>query len=90
MAKIIRTAAAGTEESGDLRVTVAPAETLRLTLHSTLHAQVGAAIEQTVRQVLAEQEITGADVLVEDKGALDWILRARLETALLRAREDTQ
>ena len=46
--------------------------------------------EQTVRQVLAEQEITGADVLVEDKGALDWILRARLETALLRAREDAQ
>ena len=84
MAKIIRTAAAGTEESGDLRVTVAPAETLRLTLHSTLHAQFGAAIEQTVRQVLAEQEITGADVLV------DWILRARLETALLRAREDAQ
>ena len=39
MAKIIRTAAAGTEESGDLRVTVAPAETLRLILHSTLHAQ---------------------------------------------------
>lgn len=90
MAKLIRTAAAGTEDSADVRVTVAPAETLRLTLHSTLHAQFGAAIEQTVRQVLTEQEIDCADVLVEDKGALDWILRARLETALGRAREDAQ
>ena len=85
MAKIIRTAAAGTEESGDLRVTVAPAETLRLTLHSTLHAQFGAAIEQTVRQVLAEQEITGADVLVEDKGALDCTIKARVEGAVFRS-----
>ena len=90
MAKLIRSAAAGTEDSADVRVTVAPAETLRLTLHSTLHAQFGAAIEQTVRQVLTEQEIDCADVLVEDKGALDWILRARLETALGRAREDAQ
>ena len=90
MARLIRTATAGTEDSADVRVTVAPAQTLRLTLHSTLHAQFGAAIEQTVRQVLAEQEIDCADVLVEDKGALDWILRARLETALGRAQEDVQ
>ena len=76
-------ASAGAAESADVLVTVRPAETLELRIASTVRLQFGAAIEQTVHSVLR-----AADA-VDDHGALDWILRARLEAALARAEGGT-
>ncbi len=43
-------------------------------------------IEKAVRDVLGEQDILNAKVVVEDDGALDFTIRARTRTALRRIR----
>ena len=78
-------ASAGAAESADVLVTVRPAETLELRIASTVRLQFGAAIEQTVRAADVQQ----GEIAVDDHGALDWILRARLEAALARAEGGT-
>ena len=39
--------------------------------------------------MLAQFNVTAAKIIVEDKGALDCVLRARLKAALLRATDET-
>lgn len=87
MAQIVRTASAGSAVSGDVLVTVTPAQGLSVEIHSALLRRFGEAIRQSVLDVLAQYEIENAAVILEDCGALDWILRARVETALLRGKE---
>ena len=53
MAEIVRKAAAGTLESSDVYVEIAPGESgIDLELESVVKEQFGQAIEQVVRQVL--------------------------------------
>ena len=79
-------ASAGAAESADVLVTVRPAETLKL---PTVRLQFGAAIEQTGHSVLRAADVQQGEIAVDDHGALDWILRARLEAALARAEGGT-
>lgn len=89
MAEIIKLAAAGTDEKSDAVVTIAPAENgLQLEIKSVVMNQFGAAIEASVREVLAEKGVENAVVTVSDRGALDCVLRARVETAVLRGMEE--
>lgn len=85
--KIIKEAVAGTLESSDVMVRIAPIDgnTIDLQLNSSVAKQFGDAIKQTVSDTLTKLDITGVQVIVDDKGALDCILRARLQAALLRA-----
>ena len=84
MGGLLHSATAGTDESGDVVVTVTPADQTQIILHTALRAQFGEAMKQTVGELLDAQQLTA---LVELHGALDWIIRARLETALARAQE---
>jgi citrate lyase subunit gamma (acyl carrier protein) len=47
--------------------------------------EFGRQITETVHAVLDAQNICDATVQVEDKGALEFVLRARCDTALRRA-----
>ena len=86
--EITRCASAGTMESSDAYVEIAPGTGgVRLELESVVMAQFGEAIESTVRQVLQELEVENADVRVVDRGALECVIRARVETAVLRGKE---
>ena len=85
MGGLLHSATAGTDESGDVVVTVTPADQTQI-LHTALRAQFGEAMKQTVGELLDAQQLT-ALVELHDRGALDWIIRARLETALARAQE---
>ncbi len=88
MAEIIKFATAGTDEKSDAIVTVEPCEKgLQLQIKSVVMNQFGPAIEASVREVLAEKGVTNAIVTVADRGALDCVLRARVETAILRGME---
>ncbi len=88
MTEIVRTAVAGTDEKSDAVVTVSPAENgIALEVSSVVKNQFGAAIEASVREVLTEMGVVNANVKVADRGALDCVLRARVETAVLRGRE---
>ena len=86
--EIVKTASAGTLESSDVFVEVAPgAGTVEVELESVVQLQFGEAIESVVREVLEENGVRSASVRVTDRGALECVIRARVETALLRGKE---
>ena len=86
MADIIKRATAGTMESSDVYVEISPAEGLEISLESVVQKQFGSAIEAVIGEVLAECCVKNAKVTVIDKGALDCVIRARVETAVMRGR----
>lgn len=79
-------ASAGTMESSDAYVEIEPAEALAIDLESVVQGQFGASIEEVVRAVLQEHAVEKANVRVVDRGALECVLRARVETAILRGK----
>ena len=85
--KIEKTAVCGNLSSGDVQITVQPNEGNGITveIESVVKAIFGDAIEETVREVLGEFGVNDALVSLTDKGALDCVIRARMQAALLRA-----
>ncbi|SQJ43719.1 citrate lyase ACP [Salmonella enterica] len=85
--KINQLAVAGTLESGDVMIRIAPLDTqdIDLQINSSVEKQFGEAIRATILEVLSRYDVRGVQLNVDDKGALDCILRARLETLLARA-----
>ena len=87
MEKIICRATAGTLESSDVFVTLEPHDAgLEIDIDSVVKNQYGDAIRAAVEDVLKEQNVTAARVSVVDRGALDCVIRARVETAVLRGK----
>lgn len=85
---IMKRASAGTLESSDAYVEIEPGTGLQIALESVVEAQFGDAIRNAVREVLAENGVENATVRVVDRGALECVLRARVETAVLRGKGD--
>ena len=85
-------ALAGTLESSDVMVRIGPAAQpgIQLEIDSIVKQQFGAAIEQVVRETLAQLGVKQANVVVDDKSALECVLRARVQAAALRAAQQTQ
>ena len=87
MNPILRCASAGTLESSDVYVEIAPAETgIEIDLNSVVQAQFGEDILAVVREVLEECGVDKAKLTIQDRGALDCVIRARVETAVLRGK----
>lgn len=87
--EIKRNASAGTMESSDVYVEIEPgADGVEVELESVVKAQFGDAILDTVRQVLDECGVENAKVRVVDRGALECVIRARVETAVCRGKEE--
>ena len=87
MTDIIHAAAAGTMESSDCYVEIEPsAQGVQIQLESVVQGQFGDAIEAVVREVLKDCGVCSAKVHVVDRGALDCVIRARVETAVLRGK----
>ena len=84
---ILKNASAGTMESSDAYVEVAPGTGVQIHLESVVAQQFGEAIQSAVREVLAELNIENANVRIVDRGALECVIRARVETAILRGKE---
>jgi citrate lyase subunit gamma (acyl carrier protein) len=83
--KIQRKGQAGTMQSSDLMVIVEPADGLVIEIESTVKKQFEHLIRARLEQVLAKHGAEGARISVNDRGALDYAIEARLETALRRA-----
>lgn len=89
MTEIIRPASAGTLESSDVYVEIEPwEEGIEIDLESVIKIQFGEAIEAAIRETLAECGVERAKLTVSDRGALDCVLRARVETAVARGRRE--
>ena len=87
MTEIIRNAAAGTMESSDVYVEIEPCEKgIEIRLESVVKQQFGEAIEKVVQEVLNECGVERARLNVVDRGALECVIRARVETVVLRGR----
>jgi citrate lyase subunit gamma (acyl carrier protein) len=76
-------ALAGTLESSDVMVRIGPANEpgIQLEIDSIVKQQFGAAIERVVRETLTQLGVTRANVVVDDKGALECVLKARVQAA---------
>ena len=83
--EILRRASAGTMESSDAYVEIEPANELSVSIESVVAKQFGDKIDAAVREVLLECGVKSADVRVVDRGALECVIRARVETAVKRS-----
>lgn len=84
---IRQTAVAGTLESSDVMVTIRPASQPGLTvdIQSNVLTTFGDQIRATTEEVLAELGVADAEVSLNDKGAIDCVIRARVQAAACRA-----
>lgn len=87
--EIRRSASAGTMESSDAYVEIEPGTGgLTVQLESVVQSQFGDAIQAVIREVLRENGVENASIRVIDRGALECVLHARVETAILRGKGD--
>lgn len=84
---ISRSATAGTMQSSDLLVQIDPSDRLEVVIDSTVKKQFEHLIRARIDDVLARHHVTKGRIAVTDRGALDYAIEARLETALRRAAE---
>lgn len=88
--EIKKSAMAGSMESSDCMVTIRPGQNgLQLELESDVMLMFGDSIMKTVRSTLEEMQVTNADVTILDRGALDCVIRARVQCAVCRAAESS-
>ena len=85
--EIKQAAIVGTLESSDIQISILPnpGKGLEIQLQSVVKAQYGDAIIATMTEVLDAFGITDAIVDAADRGALDWVIRARMQAACCRA-----
>ena len=88
MRRIAKKAQAGTMQSSDLMVFVEPGDALRVEIDSTVKKQFEHLIRERVDAVLRRHEVTTGTVRISDRGALDYAIEARVETAIRRAAEE--
>lgn len=81
-------ASAGTMQSSDLMVVVEPADTLRIDIDSTVKKQYEQLIRARISATLEELEVSAGRIQVSDRGALDYAIAARVETAVRRAAKE--
>lgn len=82
--EIVRPARAGSVESNDLLVIISPADDLSIDISSEVSLQYGDDIKKVIEETLKKFGVEKAQIKIEDKGALDFTIRARVEAAILR------
>ncbi len=91
MLEIKKSATAGTLESSDIHIAIEPnqGKGIHIELDSVVQLQFGDAIAKTVQNVLDDFAVKDARIILTDKGAIDAVIIARLQTAICRAAEIT-
>lgn len=86
---IIKPGKAGTMESNDMYVMVMPNSQggIELDIESIVMKQFGEEIKRVIMETLESLNVKDALLRVQDKGALNYTIKARVETAVMRAAE---
>ena len=90
MVTLHKAAQAGTLESSDMLVSISPAPSgagVTVKLVSPTMQQYGEHIRGVIVNILKEYGVTDAEVDANDKGAVDFVIEARVKTAIQRAAE---
>ena len=79
---------AGYEQSQDCKVTVVlkPSGGLKITLNSKMEKMFGDQIREKAQEELDYLGVEHADVTIDDFSSLDFVIQARIRTAVRRAR----
>lgn len=88
MSSALKQAQAGTVESTDILIMLAPAAPgtgIQVELVSPAYKQYGAHITNLITGIVQEAGVTDVIIHANDKGALDYTIAARVKTALDRA-----
>ncbi|SKC48340.1 citrate lyase acyl carrier protein [Maledivibacter halophilus] len=85
--QIKKTGMAGTMESSDINVVVEKNQEkgIKIYLKSSVEKQFGNQIRKAILKTLKELEVTDVVVRAIDRGALDCTIRARVQSAVMRA-----
>lgn len=75
---------AGSMESNDCLITVKTSNELIITIQSIVYDFFHDQIERVIKETLSELNINHIHVICQDKGALDYTIKARLITAIKR------
>ena len=83
---IQKAAKAGTMESSDVYVMVQPNENngIIIELESIVKKQFGKQIKEIIQETLGELKVKNIHLVAKDRGALDYTIKARVETAIRR------
>jgi len=92
MSKKLETAHAGTLESSDAFVRVIPINEkgIVIELESSVEEIYGDAIRALILESANAMKVDGVKLIVQDKGALDYVIKARVQTAILRATGESE
>ena len=79
-------ACAGNVVKNDAYIEIWPKDTdgIEIELISIVKTQFGYLIEQACRDMCKELNVSAARIRIEDKGALDYVIKARTEAAVMR------
>jgi len=91
--RIIKEAQAGSFESSDILILAEPiseGEGRKIELDSGVYKQYGERILILINEVLDTYKITDIHLKINDKGAIEPVILARMETVLERALENQQ
>lgn len=86
--KLRKNSQAGSLESNDVLVLVKPGDNdfeMKLEIDSIVINQFGDRIKEIAEKKLKEMNVENAHVKIQDKGALDCTIEARIEAAIKRA-----
>nr|WP_307775080.1 citrate lyase acyl carrier protein [uncultured Cetobacterium sp.] len=79
-------AVAGTLESSDMYIIMEPNTSgIELELESVVMGQYGDDIKRVILESLEEMGVTSAKVFVNDKGAIEPVIKSRIQTVVTRA-----
>lgn len=85
---ITKSAVAGTLESSDVYVKAEPCDKLEIEVESVVYNQFAEEIKKSIMEVVEDLGVTSGKITVNDKGAIDCVIKARVETAIKRAGGD--
>ena len=80
----------GDQETGSSRIVIRPngGEGIEIELESDVAVMFGDSIRETIQNTLEEFGVKDAYVEIRDKGALDCVIKARMECVICRSAEE--
>ncbi|MFW5841990.1 MAG: citrate lyase acyl carrier protein [Bacillota bacterium] len=83
----MRSITTGSLSSSDCLITISEHSKKVIEIDSIVYDAFHRQIEAVINAVLEEENLTNIHVIIQDKGALDYTIKARLKSAITRLKE---